>query len=69
MTKPEAHGTAPVDREDDLASLRGDCARMAPHWVAPAKTTSTPVSPSLIRGVTVPPASVLLLDALSDYGD
>jgi hypothetical protein len=52
-----------------LAELRGDCARMAPHWVVPAKTTPTPVAPSLIHGVTVPPASARLIDATAEYGD
>ncbi|MER6127697.1 hypothetical protein ABT173_34965 [Streptomyces sp. NPDC001795] len=69
MTKIEVHGTAPLDLEGDLASLRGDCARMAPHWAAPSKTAHPPVSPSLIHGVSVPPASARLLDAMSDYGD
>jgi hypothetical protein len=71
MTKLEAPGTAPLDPapEGDLASLRGDCARMAPHWAAPARAAALPVSPSLIHGVSVPPASARLLDAMSDYGD
>ncbi|MFC3576433.1 hypothetical protein ACFOZ0_24740 [Streptomyces yaanensis] len=69
MTKLEVHGTTPLDLEGDLASLPGDSARMAPHWAAPAETASLPVPPSLIHGVTVPPASARLLDAMSDYGD
>ncbi|WP_055491909.1 hypothetical protein [Streptomyces sp. TP-A0356] len=69
MTKLDAHGTAPLDTEGDLASLRGDCARMTPHWAAPEKAASRPVSPSRIHGVRVPPASARLLDAMSDYGD
>ncbi|CAL9422103.1 hypothetical protein [Streptomyces sp. enrichment culture] len=60
---------APADLEGDLASLRGDCARMAPHWTAPARLDARPVPPSSIHGVTVPPASARLLDAMSDYGD
>lgn len=52
-----------------LAELRGDCARMAPHWVVPAKTTAKPVEPSRIHGVTVPPSSARLIDAMSEYGD
>jgi hypothetical protein len=59
---------APADLEGDLASLRGDCARMAPHWAVPARPEA-PVSPSSIHGVTVPPASARLLEAMSDYGD
>jgi hypothetical protein len=69
MTNLKVHGSAPLDLEGDLASLRGDCARMAPHWSAPTPVTSLPVPPSRIHGVTVPPTSARLLDAMSDYGD
>ncbi|MFG2130450.1 hypothetical protein ACGFNV_21910 [Streptomyces sp. NPDC048751] len=69
MTNLTVHAPAPVDFEVDLASLRGDCARMAPHWAAPDRIASAPVSPSLIHGVTVPSSSARLLDAMSDYGD
>jgi hypothetical protein len=71
MTNLKVHGSAPLDLdgEGDLASLRGDCARMAPHWTVPEHITSLPVSPSLIHGVTVPSKSARLLDAMSDYGD
>ncbi|WP_329248090.1 hypothetical protein OG223_15605 [Streptomyces sp. NBC_01478] len=53
----------------DLAALRGDCARMAPHWTAPDRIVSAPVSPSLIHGVSVPSKSARLLDGMSEYGD
>ncbi|MEU6146713.1 hypothetical protein ABZ848_40995 [Streptomyces sp. NPDC047081] len=69
MTNLKVPAAAPVDLEGDLASLRGDCARMVPHWAAPDRITARPVSPSLIHGVTVPPRSARLLDAMSDYGD
>ncbi|MET9411537.1 hypothetical protein ABZX90_38195 [Streptomyces sp. NPDC002935] len=73
MTNLKVHDTAPLgpvsDLEGDLASLRGDCARMSGHWSPPAPVSSLPVSPSLIHGVTVPPTSARLLDAMSDYGD
>ncbi|MFE9094422.1 hypothetical protein [Streptomyces sp. NPDC007264] len=69
MTKLEIHGAAPFDQEGDLASLRGDCARMVPHWAAPERTASRPVPPSLIHGVSVPAASARLLDSMSEYGD
>ncbi|MFI2782319.1 hypothetical protein [Streptomyces sp. ALB3] len=59
----------PRESEMSLAELRGDCARMAPHWAVPAKTAAKPVEPSRIHGVTVPPSSARLLDAMSDYGD
>ncbi|MFD1658560.1 hypothetical protein ACFSL4_10140 [Streptomyces caeni] len=68
MTKLKVHGTAPFE-EGDLASLRGDCARMVPHWAAPERAASRPVPPSLIHGVSVPAASARLLDAMSEYGD
>ncbi|MFD9748488.1 hypothetical protein [[Kitasatospora] papulosa] len=62
----------PRDSEMSLAELRGDCARMAPHWVVPVKTAAkpaAPVEPSRIHGVTVPPSSARMVDAMSDYGD
>ena len=71
MTNLKVHGPVPGDLEGegDLASLRGDCARMAPHWTVPDPVVSLPVSPSLIHGVTVPSKSARLLDAMSEYGD
>ncbi|WNI25189.1 hypothetical protein [Streptomyces sp. ITFR-16] len=60
---------APRESENGLAELRGDCARMAPHWVVPARSAPTPVAPSLIHGVTVPSASARLIDAMPEYGD
>lgn len=69
MTNLKIQVPAPVDLEGDLASLPGDGARMAPHWAAPDRIASRPVSPALIHGVDVPPASARLLDAMSDYGD
>ncbi|MFD5872850.1 hypothetical protein [Streptomyces sp. NPDC060322] len=59
----------PRESEMSLAELRGDCARMAPHWVVPEKTAPKPVEPSRIHGVTVPPSSARMVDAMSDYGD
>ncbi|MCP3817428.1 hypothetical protein NLX86_04520 [Streptomyces sp. A3M-1-3] len=55
--------------EFSLAQLRGDCARMAPHWAVPAEPAPAPVRPSQIHGITVPPASARLLDSMSEYGD
>ncbi|MHB9862402.1 hypothetical protein [Streptomyces sp. YIM S03343] len=69
MTNLKVYPPAPADVEADLASLLGDCARMAPHWAVPAHPDSVPVPPSLIHGVSVPAASARLLDAMSDYGD
>ncbi|OCC08343.1 hypothetical protein [Streptomyces sp. PTY087I2] len=61
--------TALPESELSLAALRGDCARMAPHWTTPVKSAPVPVKPALISGVTVPPASARLIDAMSEYGD
>ncbi|MEU9188714.1 hypothetical protein AB0D14_30080 [Streptomyces sp. NPDC048484] len=75
MTNLKLPGEAPLGLEGlegpegGLAELRGDCARMVPHWEAPVRIIAHPVSPALIHGVTVPPASARLLDAMSDYGD
>ncbi|MEU6776413.1 hypothetical protein [Streptomyces sp. NPDC046759] len=69
MTNLKFRSTAPADLEGDLAALRGDCARMAPHWAAPEHPKARPVPLSLLHGVTVPARSARLLDAMSDYGD
>ncbi|MFF0016051.1 hypothetical protein [Streptomyces sp. NPDC005374] len=69
MTNLELYASAPADLDGDLASLRGDCARMAPHWAVPDRVVSLPVSPSLIHGVTVPEGSARLLESMSEYGD
>ncbi|RPK86267.1 MULTISPECIES: hypothetical protein [Streptomyces] len=61
--------TALPESELSLAALRGDCARMAPRWTAPAKSAPAALKPSLINGVTVPPSSARLIDAMSEYGD
>ncbi len=58
-----------TEAPESMETLRGDCARMAPHWVVPAAAATAPVPPSLIHGVTVPPASARLLDEMSEYGD
>lgn len=69
MTNLRFHGSAPLDLEGDMASLRADCARTARRWAAPAPAAAAAVSPSRIHGVRVPPASARLLDAMSEYGD
>ncbi|MFG2371751.1 hypothetical protein ACGFY9_09760 [Streptomyces sp. NPDC048504] len=77
MTNLKLDGPVPVhvpvhlegEGEAGLAALRGDCARMAPHWTVPDRIVALPVSPSLIHGVTVPSTSARLLDGMSEYGD
>ncbi|SDC22233.1 hypothetical protein [Streptomyces prasinopilosus] len=69
MTNLKVHAPTQADFDGDLASLRGDCARMAPRWTAPDRDAARPVSPSLIHGVSVPPSSARLLDGMSEYGD
>ncbi|MCQ9184654.1 hypothetical protein KMT30_37570 [Streptomyces sp. IBSBF 2953] len=69
MTNLEVHAPRSAESDGDLASLRGDCARMAPHWAAPEKILSRPVSPSLIHGVKVPATSARLLDSMPEYGN
>ncbi|WAX80443.1 hypothetical protein [Streptomyces sp. KMM 9044] len=69
MTNLEFHVPTQADLDGDLASLRGDGARMSPRWTAPDRNTARPVSPSLIHGVSVPSSSARLLDAMSEYGD
>ncbi|MEU4144026.1 hypothetical protein [Streptomyces parvulus] len=69
MTNLRTADPAPADLDGDLASLRGDCARMSPRWSAPAHVSTRPVPVSLLHGVRVPQTSARLLEAMSDYGD
>ncbi|KIF70235.1 hypothetical protein HY68_19410 [Streptomyces sp. AcH 505] len=62
-------GTGGLEAEISLAQLRGDCARMAPHWLAPAPSAAVPVPPSHIRGITVPAGSVRLIAGTAQYGE
>jgi hypothetical protein len=57
--------------ETGLSELRRDCVRMASRWGGPVPYVAgpAPVSPSLIRGVTVPPGTARLVDGMSEYGD
>ncbi len=63
----------PATDPESLAELRGLGARMARDWAVPAAVPErgaaggTPLS--LIHGVSVPPRSARLLDAMSEYGD
>ncbi|MEU7579273.1 hypothetical protein AB0B50_16915 [Streptomyces sp. NPDC041068] len=66
MKRPVA---LPVETPESMETLRGDCARMAPHWAVSTAAATTPVPPSLIHGITVPPSSARLIDGMSEYGD
>lgn len=61
-------GSTGRDAEFTLAQLRGDCVRMAPHWVVPAAVVPAPVSPARIGGVVVSSASARLVDSMPEYG-
>ncbi|MCF6522956.1 hypothetical protein [Streptomyces sp. JJ36] len=66
-----APGFPPAEPES-LSQLRGDCARMAPHWRAgtrPAGPRPAPAGSPRPRGVRVPARSAHLLDGMSEYGD
>ncbi|MCZ7460809.1 hypothetical protein [Streptomyces sp. WMMC940] len=65
----ERRSVEPGQIEISLAELRGDSARMAPHWAVPPMAAAAPVSPSLIHGVVVSPASARLVDSMPVYGD
>ncbi|MFC9057811.1 hypothetical protein ACFTXB_07105 [Streptomyces sp. NPDC057074] len=41
MTNLRTADPAPADLDGDLASLRGDCARMTPRWSAPAHVATS----------------------------
>ena len=65
---------------ESMDELRGDCARMAPHWSAapffpstahPAPAAVRPGAPAsyeALRGVRVPAASARMLEGMSEYG-
>ncbi|WP_055566242.1 MULTISPECIES: hypothetical protein [Streptomyces] len=61
--------TPKAETSESMESLRGDCARMVPHWAVPAAAAAAPVPPSLIHGITVPPSSARLIGEMSEYGD
>jgi hypothetical protein len=54
---------------ESLDQLRGDCARMAPHWKAGERSAPAPGSASDLRGIKVSAASAALVDGMSEYGD
>lgn len=72
LSETTPYETAPYETapyEMSLSELRGDCARMAPRWTAAGRSAAGPVDVPRIHGVTVPPGSARLIDAMADYGD
>ncbi|MER6718659.1 hypothetical protein [Streptomyces halstedii] len=72
LSETTPHETPPYETtayEMSLSELRGDCARMAPRWAAAGRSAAGPVDVPRIHGVTVPPGSARLIDAMADYGD
>ncbi|AXK32782.1 hypothetical protein DVA86_09120 [Streptomyces armeniacus] len=84
MTKHAHSPGFPPPEPESLAQLRGDCARMAPHWQTGTATGSVSGSasgsgrreskaagtgPVALHGVRVPSRSARLLDGMSEYGD
>ncbi|MEU5978634.1 hypothetical protein [Streptomyces sp. NPDC047315] len=65
--KTSSASRATREAEFTLDELRGDCARMAPHWAPPAKDAPRPVPPSHIHGVVVPATSARLAWRMLDY--
>ncbi|MER5491785.1 hypothetical protein [Streptomyces sp. NPDC002490] len=57
---------SPHDLEGGLAALRGDCARMAPHWQPEPRSAPPPAR--ALTGVVVPPSAARLLDAMFAAG-
>ncbi|POX40136.1 hypothetical protein C3486_15165 [Streptomyces sp. Ru73] len=70
VTADRPAGRRPDGAEpDSLEQLRGDCARMAPHWRPDGSFAAAPRPVAELRGITVPAASAKLLDGMSEYGD
>ncbi|MET9291801.1 hypothetical protein [Streptomyces sp. NPDC003077] len=53
---------------DSMDQVRGDCARMVPHWRSEHRTPPAPGSASELHGISVPAACTALLDGTSEYG-
>lgn len=60
----------PDTRPGSAVDLLSDCRHIAGHWTAasPSAGTASPVTPSSIRGTTVPAASALAVAGMSEYG-
>ncbi|MGX2997688.1 hypothetical protein JNUCC64_26065 [Streptomyces sp. JNUCC 64] len=63
MTNLRFRNPAPYEIEGSLAALRGEAARMVPHWTPDPRRAPGPVPP--LHGVVVPAASARLVDAMA----
>ncbi|MFD4987796.1 hypothetical protein [Streptomyces sp. NPDC058374] len=69
MSKQSVKDAGPLELDHGFEVLRGDCARMSKDWPVPHGRPRGSVLPSSIHGVRVAPASVRLIDGMSEYGD
>ncbi|MFJ3626528.1 hypothetical protein ACIPQ3_10595 [Streptomyces albidoflavus] len=69
MSNQSVKDAGPLELDHGFEVLRGDCARMFKDWPAPHGAPRTAVPLSAIHGVRVTPASVRLIDGMSEYGD
>ncbi|WP_411093822.1 hypothetical protein [Streptomyces sp. 021-3] len=69
MSNQSVKDAGPLELDHGFEVLRGDCARMSEDWPAPHGAPRTAVPLSAIHGVRVTPASVRLIDGMSEYGD
>ncbi|MCG5119914.1 hypothetical protein ACLQ17_08460 [Streptomyces sp. DT197] len=69
MSNQSVKDAGPLELDHGFEVLRGDCARMSKDWPVPHGAPRTTVPLSAIHGVRVTPASVRLIDGMSEYGD
>ncbi|MFJ6751967.1 MULTISPECIES: hypothetical protein [unclassified Streptomyces] len=59
----------PAADPESLDQLRGDCARMAPHWNSGRQAGPPPGRAADLHGIKVSASSAALVDGMSEYGD
>ncbi|MGX1840152.1 hypothetical protein [Streptomyces diastaticus] len=69
MSNQSVKDAGPLELDHGFEVLRGDCARMSADWPAPHGRPTGPVPLSSLHGVRVAPASVRLIDGMSQYGN
>jgi hypothetical protein len=67
-TASSAYARPETDPES-LDQLRGDCARMAPHWKSGRRADTAPARAADLHGIKVSASSAALVDGMSEYGD